>query len=243
MEADDSGCEAPFWLWSADDPQRRRLFVRTTPAGLELTDRGGVRFVVPVDDPAALETWEGRGIKVRPRAFVTTLFARIFLSDLFLHGIGGAKYDEVTDRICREFLGCEPPEYLTATATLRLPWGVSFPTRAHLDALVLKAWHLKHHPETFLADRLDLEPLVAEKRQLIASAPARKEGRERRRRITELNARLAEELAREQAEVAAAMEHTRGELRRAAILNSREISFVAYPSENLRRRLLDASII
>ena len=39
-----------------------------------------------------------RGIKLRTRALTTTLFARLVLSDMFLHGIGGAKYDQVTDR-------------------------------------------------------------------------------------------------------------------------------------------------
>ena len=42
---------------------------------------------------AGLQT---RGIKLRSRALTTTMFVRLFLADAFLHGIGGAKYDEVT---------------------------------------------------------------------------------------------------------------------------------------------------
>ena len=39
---------------------------------------------------------------LRPRALTLTLFARLCVADFFIHGIGGGKYDEVTDRIIRE---------------------------------------------------------------------------------------------------------------------------------------------
>ena len=48
----------------------------------------------------------GAGCKVRSRALTTTLFARLLLADLFLHGIGGGKYDELTDELMRRFFGC-----------------------------------------------------------------------------------------------------------------------------------------
>src|SRR5690606_4296105 len=58
---------------------------------------------------------------IRTRALTTTLFARLFLCDYFIHGIGGAKYDEVTDQIIEQFYGAAPPGFGIATATLRLP--------------------------------------------------------------------------------------------------------------------------
>ena len=51
------------------------------------------------------------GVRLRPRALITTMFARLVLSDIFIHGIGGAKYDQVTDAIVRRFFAVEPPEY------------------------------------------------------------------------------------------------------------------------------------
>src|SRR5262249_14513207 len=62
------------------------------------------------------------GFKVRPRALTNTLFARLFLCDLFVHGIGGGKYDELTDEIMHRFYGIEPPEFLVFSATLLLPF-------------------------------------------------------------------------------------------------------------------------
>ena len=50
------------------------------------------------------------------------MYARLFLADLFIHGIGGAKYDELTDELMRRFFKIEPPEFLTLTGTLLLPF-------------------------------------------------------------------------------------------------------------------------
>ena len=50
------------------------------------------------------------------------MYSRMFFSDLFIHGIGGAKYDLITDEIIREFFGVEPPGYATISATLHLPY-------------------------------------------------------------------------------------------------------------------------
>src|SRR5262249_28308050 len=58
---------------------------------------------------------------LRPRALTLTLFARVCLGDFFIHGIGGGKYDEVTDTIIREYFGIEPPAYQVLSATLHLP--------------------------------------------------------------------------------------------------------------------------
>ena len=77
-----------------------------SPAGQEtvLSDRQAVEIRLPLtpDGDAAraveqLADWGRRGVKIRSRALITTLWARLVLGDLFLHGIGGAKYDQVTD--------------------------------------------------------------------------------------------------------------------------------------------------
>ena len=85
--------EAPLWIWSREQPRRRRLFVRRTARGLELTDHAKLQIRLSArsaDDSSALEqlaALESRGIKLRPRALLTTMYARLVLSDLFLHGI------------------------------------------------------------------------------------------------------------------------------------------------------------
>jgi hypothetical protein len=42
----------------------------------------------------------------------------MFVSDVFIHGVGGAKYDKITDGIIRDFYKVEPPDFITTSLTL-----------------------------------------------------------------------------------------------------------------------------
>ena len=116
LAADEEWIERRYWLWSSPPPRRRRVFVRRHAGGMTLTDRRRVEIELPLADDGdpqrAVEALAGlaaQGVKLRSRALVTTLFARLVLSDLFVHGIGGAKYDQLTDELIRSFYGCAPP--------------------------------------------------------------------------------------------------------------------------------------
>src|SRR5204863_8134293 len=109
---------------------------------------------------------ESRGIKLRPRALITTMYARLVLSDLFIHGIGGAKYDELTDFIIRRFFGIEPPAYVTATATFRLPIERPNVSLDDVRQNARRIRELRYRPESFLRNPLvlqaaDLSPKLA----------------------------------------------------------------------------------
>ncbi len=125
----DDWLEAPFWVWRASQPRRRALLARQRARVVEL------RIAGESDLLASLPlTPEGEGccaverlreltagsVRLRTRALTTTMFARLLLGDLFIHGIGGAKYDELGDEIVRHFCGIEPPGFLTLSMTLRL---------------------------------------------------------------------------------------------------------------------------
>ena len=78
------------------------------------------------------------------------MFARLVLSDIFIHGIGGAKYDQLTDAIVRRFFGVEPWEYLVATATLKLPLprhSIEEADMARIDQMLRE---LRYHPELYV---------------------------------------------------------------------------------------------
>ncbi len=119
--------ETPFWGWRTGQTRRGRLAARLTKDRLEL--RSGTEtwpsLPSPLTEPTrSVEAWqnlERDGYKVRSRALSNTLYARLFLGELFVHGIGGGKYDELTDAILRRFYGGEPPAFMVLTATRRLP--------------------------------------------------------------------------------------------------------------------------
>jgi hypothetical protein len=124
--------ESPFWAWQTGAARRARLMARRNGDKIDL--KAGVENLpaLPLspqysvlgtrNSVSAWQALERSGFKVRPRALTNTLFARLFLCDLFIHGVGGGKYDELTDEIMRRFYGVEPPEFLVFSATLLLPF-------------------------------------------------------------------------------------------------------------------------
>jgi hypothetical protein len=123
--------ELPFWIYQERQAvvERKRLWVCNTNNQLRLSDhfdsaQATVTVTLPwteQDLPTAWETFRKNGICIRPRALMTTLYLRCFVADLFVHGIGGGTYDELTDDIMRDWIGIEPPVYMTSSASLHLP--------------------------------------------------------------------------------------------------------------------------
>ncbi|MDX1945497.1 MAG: hypothetical protein SFU86_08810 [Pirellulaceae bacterium] len=242
--------EVPLWVWSWADPKapRRRAFVRQVGKSWELSDLAGL--TIPdwsrAENPP-LELMQHQ-MQVLPRALITTMYARLVLSDLFIHGIGGAKYDEVTDEIIRRFFGLEPPRYLTATATFRLP--IERPQVAIEDLRdnSERLRNVRYRPESFVGDPLlagepalenELAALAAEKRDYLARHKPRRRPREVFAGLDAINRAMHERLApveehlrREQARLAE-------EWKTARVLGSREFSFVLFPEDYLVPRLLE----
>ncbi len=157
IRSDGEWLEFPFWIWQAGDSHRGRLFVRATSTELQLASGDTVITSLPypilgATDSAVpkLRALSSLGWKLRPRALTTTLFVRVFLADAFLHGIGGAKYDEMTDRLIARLFGVAPPSYLTVTATHRLPLGGWNVSPSDVSALNHRLWDFDHNPERFL---------------------------------------------------------------------------------------------
>jgi hypothetical protein len=57
---------------------------------------------------------------ILPKASPLTMFLRLHESDIFLHGVGGANYEWVNDRIIERFLEVEPPHYYVMSATFHI---------------------------------------------------------------------------------------------------------------------------
>lgn len=117
----EQGMELPFWGLTPEGV-RRKLYVRREGDRLVLRHLEGVFASVPASGgEGAVEELLAAAVRVRPRAVPLTLFVRLFVADVFVHGTGGARYDEVTDLIIKKRFGLEPPRYAVVSATMHLP--------------------------------------------------------------------------------------------------------------------------
>ncbi len=232
---EDDWLEMPFWIWDAPRPQRRRLFARSRGDSWEVTDRVGLRLTKD-------QVWENAiqlpDIRIRPRALITTMYARLVLSDLFIHGIGGAKYDEVTDAIIRRFFNIEPPAFVTATATVRLPLELPQVTPDDLTALDRQYRDSIHHPERLLDDysghhRAEFAAIVKQKQELIAHRWREKQKKTWHDQVSSANERMSSLLEPFREQLRQHREKLVADLHRARILGSREYSFCLFPEEML----------
>lgn len=195
--------EAPFWFWRPGDRVRQRLFGQRLPAE----------------------------VKVRPRAITLTLFARLFVADLFLHGIGGAKYDAVTDEVIRRFYGVEPPPFVAVTGTLRLPLPTYPRSADDLRRLERLQRDLVFNPQRHLA----ANALTQERAEWVCREPIDRAGRrERFRALRRLNEELAPLLAEQRQELERERERCVEEIRANAVLRRRDWAFCLYAEPQLR---------
>jgi hypothetical protein len=238
--------EAPFWIWTADSPHRQRMFVRACGDGLEISDRRHVTFSLDVapDRSAdrAVEQWlsqEARGVRMRPRALLTTMYARLVLGDLFLHGIGGGKYDQLTDRIIRRFFELQPPHYLMISATALLFEDHTAELRDRIQSLRQRLRELRYHPEKHAIPSQEVARLTREKFTHIYAAVSDGQGRARHLAIEGLNAALQTHSTMSPQQAFLELEACATDLRRQSALASRDFSFCLFSEQMLCPLLMD----
>lgn len=230
LALDGNWCEVPFWVYSSAKPRRQRLFVQSTGEQLELSDRDG--WNTRLDKLRLTEQLHEllRGPTcIRTRALTTTLFSRMLSCDLFLHGIGGAKYDELTNEIGQQFFGKQLPAFMTLTATVRLPGHERPTTAADIVRHEVLERELKYHPEQHLSPAdTAAAPWVQAKRQLLATRGSSSNLKSWQRELEQVNAALTPYVTRTEERLAAEIERLKEVQRRDTVLGSREISLCCF---------------
>jgi hypothetical protein len=231
----DESVELPFWLDDLASGQRTRPTVFRSDGDwvLQPVDRDCFAF------DSRLDGWDAAGrlndylrrsrLRLAPRALTLTMFARLCLVDLFVHGIGGGRYDQVTDRIVERHFGIEPPAFAVTTATLLFPTAVGR-QRTCLPCLLQEGHRLRHA----LPDGRKRELVEA-----IAAAPRR--SAERGRLFARMHRALAESPTR--AVVLTRWQQRLDDARRRLLEErdefSRELFYLVQPRERLAA-LIDA---
>jgi hypothetical protein len=240
LARDGEWLEAPMWSWRAGQHRRQRLLARLHGDSISLrSEQDGWPALSGAADSQVEQfgRLEGEGYKVRTRALTTTLFCRVLLGDLFIHGIGGGKYDEVTDALFPAFYGARPPSYLVLSATLLLPLERHSDAATQWRALKRLQRDLVWNPQRHLdgSSGAAAAALVAQKRRwLDASTASHAQRTDRYRHLRAVNEQM-QPLVRSQLEEV--------ERRRAAaeqdwaidkLRSSREYAFCLFPEDMLR---------
>lgn len=248
LTGDGDWLEAPFWLTCEKQSGRRHLFVRYQAGELLLGDRQHCLAAIPLAGEhdagravEALAELDTRGIQIQTRALTTTLFARLFLGDLFIHGIGGGKYDQLTDELIRRFFALEPPPFMVLSATIYLPVAGSAPAVDGVRDMERQLRQLEFHPEKYLHrkglsadDGRRVDEWIRAKRSWIETPQTHENARQRCRSIRVANESLQPWLADERERLLALRDEAARRSGADAILRWREYAFCLYPETTLR---------
>ncbi len=194
----DGRVETPFWVVRGG--RRTDLFAARRDQSLALGTAAETLATVPADF-TGLDAFAATGLALRPKAVMLTMFARLCVGDLFIHGASGGRYDRVTDTMAVRVFGCRPGPYTVATATLELPLDGEARAPAERHMIERRLMDLRHNPDRYLGTLSQAQrQLVEEKWALIRAVEAMRPGQERRaatRRIRAVNGELAGSLAAE----------------------------------------------
>ena len=244
--------EIPFWIWREGD-QRRKIYIlrekgenylyNASYDKIFLIEKDGLKSLL------SLKTFlKERGLKIRPKALLLTLYNRLFISDLFIHGLGGAKYDLVTDEIIREFFKVEPPHFLVASCTLHLDFKSS-PSASDfkISALKKKIRDLEFNPQRYINEltltkkkKNQIRELAEKKTELIkkirgvlTSAEKRKISEE----IKAINNFMVEKVRPLKCELSKKLEDEEEKMKQSKVYTFREFPYCFFSAKELRSLL------
>jgi len=244
--------EVPFWIWREGDQRRKIFILREKEVNYLYNDSYGKIFLIEKDglkSLLSLKTFlKERGLKIRPKALLLTLYNRLFISDLFVHGLGGAKYDLVTDEIIREFFKVEPPHFLVASCTLYLNFKSSPGTPdSKISALKKKIRDLEFNPQRYINEltltkkkKNQIRELAEKKTELIkkirgvlTSAEKRKISEE----IKAINNFMVEKVRPLKCELSKKLEDEEEKMKQSKVYTFREFPYCFFSAKELRSLL------
>ena len=118
LKIGDHECELPFWVINHDNGSRQALEVRVDGNVTHLmVGSTTIDTLTGNITPESLEPMLLQNLQLVPRGALITAFLRLLFADLFVHGTGGARYDNFTDEFIRSWWNVEPTPFTMATAS------------------------------------------------------------------------------------------------------------------------------
>lgn len=244
--------EVPFWIWKEGDQRRNIFILREKEKSYLYNNSYGKIFLMEKDGVKSLFSLKTllkeRGLKIRPKALLLTLYNRLFISDLFIHGLGGAKYDLVTDEIIREFFKVEPPHFLVISCTLYLDFKSSPASSDYkISLLKKKIRDLEFNPERYV-DELSLTKkeknqigeLIVKKTELIKKIKKTLSPIEKRKNSEEIrtiNNFIVEKIIPLKYELNKKIEEEEERIKKSKIYHFREFPYCFFSAKTLRNLL------
>ncbi len=238
LSQQDGWWETPFWIWTAQSPKRESLFVRSNGNQQVFSDLRHYEKTLRAN--CSLDQFHETildGQKIRPKALMTTMLCRLLYSDMFIHGIGGSKYDQLTDAIAADFFAVELPAYLTITGTFTIQQNVAPISNAQIGSQKHRIRDLEFHPERFVDHSNDQSnEWVQEKKQWIEKELPPGQRKPRHDAIKEINQKLQEQVGDSKTAETNKLNELVAQQPMAKLLNSREYSFCLF-DQNLLNEL------
>lgn len=246
VNKDSNLIELPFWLVS-EAGQRSSLWIKSKPGYIEIGTKDKVLGNIDSsswDNKIAQlqELLDGNNFKLRPKAITLTLFVRLFLADIFIHGIGAKSYEPVTDYILENYCKKRLLKYGIVTSTMNLPLqNENNCLRNSMSLLKNKKHELKYNPEKYIdKSTLDTEPvasLLKVKKQKIAQsqdqllpADIRKSAW---RSISQINLELCSYTEDTVEKLESLISYSKKEITTNKVIGYREFFFGLFPEEEL----------
>ncbi len=182
-------------------------------------DESGELFILINGEPEKAE----ENNRFRPKALMNTIFLRLFLGEIFIHGLGGSKYDAISDLILKEYFEVPPPAFITATYSRRIR-NIDNSLYERISLLMNEQKLLLTHPEKFLDPS---NPLVIEKEVLIDDIKVAPKNlkKEIADRINTITALMSAELTEKMEKISDQIEELDFKLTRENIICSREFPY------------------
>ena len=172
LHVDSEKVELPLWITDTQG-LRRRLHVGDGAGRIQIC---ADRQVLQTYSGSDFESWNTAEAclddlatthQLRPRALAFTIWARLFLSDFFIHGIGGAKYDQIANSIIQDYFGVEPPKFCCVSATTWLDLPRYEAKRVDLLSVRRGLRDARYNPQRYAADSEAARELIREREQLV----------------------------------------------------------------------------